>query len=207
MKTVLYVGCGMDSIQRRPEFAHNEDWQEIRLDIDASVVPDVVSSMTEMPAVATGSVDVVFSSHNLEHLYPHDVGRALGEFRRVLREDGCVLCLCPDLQSVAALVADGFLEETAYITPFGLPIAPIDILYGLRVSLAQGHKHMAHHCGFTEKSLAQAFLNGGFASVAIRRQRRFLQLAALATVRALPDSDIQDLLKQYIGEMFVEGKP
>lgn len=66
---------------------------------------------------------------------------------------------------------------------------------------------MAHHCGFTEKSLAQTFLNSGFASVAIRRQRRFLQLAALATVRALPDSDVQNLLTQYIGEMFAEGKP
>ncbi|MDO8705893.1 MAG: methyltransferase domain-containing protein [Sulfuricaulis sp.] len=62
--------------------------------------------MTDMSAVATGSVDAVYSSHNIEHLYPHEVPVALAEFRRVLRGDGLLVIACPDLQSVCALVAE-----------------------------------------------------------------------------------------------------
>ncbi|MBQ9454005.1 MAG: methyltransferase type 11, partial [Desulfovibrio sp.] len=97
------------------------------------------------------------------------------------------------------LVADGFLEEPAYITQAGYPIAPLDILYGWRLALAQGQMHMAHHCGFTEKSLANAFLQAGFRSVAMRRQRRLLQLAASASVRPLSDVQVQDMLAAHIG--------
>ena len=43
------------------------------------------------------SVDAVFSSHNIEHLYPHEVPLALKEFMRVLKPDGFVLMTCPDL--------------------------------------------------------------------------------------------------------------
>ena len=41
--------------------------------------------ITEMTPVETGSVDAVWSSHNLGHLYRHEVPRALGEFLRILR--------------------------------------------------------------------------------------------------------------------------
>jgi predicted SAM-dependent methyltransferase len=40
-----------------------------------------------MSALATGSVDAVVSSHNMEHLYPHEVPLALAEFVRVLKPD------------------------------------------------------------------------------------------------------------------------
>ena len=199
MKTVLHVGCGPQSIMGSEFFQDKEQWKELRLDIDPSVQPQIVASMTDMAPIANGSMDVVFSSHNLEHLYPHEVGTALAEFRRVLKDDGYVLCLCPDLQMVATLVADGFLEEPAYITQAGYPIAPLDILYGWRLALAQGQMHMAHHCGFTEKSLANAFLQAGFRSVAMRRQRRLLQLAASASVRPLSDVQVQDMLAAHIG--------
>jgi predicted SAM-dependent methyltransferase len=38
-----------------------------------------------MKAVASESVDAIFSSHNIEHLYPHEVPVALAEFIRVLK--------------------------------------------------------------------------------------------------------------------------
>ena len=44
--------------------------------------------MTDMPAVEDAYVDAVFSSHNIEHLYAHEVAEALSEFKRVLNEDG-----------------------------------------------------------------------------------------------------------------------
>ena len=100
-----------------------------RLDIDPAVQPDVIGTMTDMAAVASESVDAIFSSHNIEHLYPHEVPLALKEFLRVLKPDGFFVVTCPDLQSVCALVAQGKLTEAAYQSPAG-PIAAIDILYG-----------------------------------------------------------------------------
>lgn len=65
-----------------------QDWTENRLDIDPAVQPDVTGTMTDMASVASASVDAVFSSHNIEHLYPYEVPPSLAEFRRVLRDDG-----------------------------------------------------------------------------------------------------------------------
>ena len=75
------------------------------MDIDASVQPDLIGTMTDMKAVDDVSVDAVFSSHNIEHLYPHEVPIALAEFHRVLKPNGFVLLTCPDLQSVCTRVA------------------------------------------------------------------------------------------------------
>jgi len=58
---------------------------------------------------------------------------------------------CPDLQSVCALVAQDKLLEPAYVSPGG-PIAPMDILYGHRLSLAQGNLYIVHRTAFTEKT-------------------------------------------------------
>jgi len=152
MPTLLHVGCGPKRKDRTTAGFNTPDWTEIRLDIDPAVRPDVTGTMTDMSAVASASVDAVFSSHNIEHLYPHEVPLALAEFRRVLRDDGYAVITCPDLQSVAALVAQDRLTEPAYVSPAG-PIAPLDILYGHRAAMQRGNLFMAHRCGFTRKVL------------------------------------------------------
>ena len=106
MKSFLHVGCGPKHKDQTTKGFNTDEWQEIRFDIDESVNPDLVGTMTDMSSVASESVDAVFSSHNIEHLYPHDVPVALGEFLRVLKPDGFVVITCPDLQTVCALVAE-----------------------------------------------------------------------------------------------------
>lgn len=162
-----------------PRHFHGDAWREIRLDIDASVKPDIIASMLDMGAVATASVDAVFSSHNVEHLYPHEVPRALAEFRRVLRPDGIAVVTCPDLQSVAALIAQDKLDEPAYVSPAG-PVAPLDILYGFRPALARGNLFMAHRTGFSARTLGRALVAAGFAQYSVQRERRTLNLWAIA---------------------------
>jgi predicted SAM-dependent methyltransferase len=133
-----------------------------------------------MSAVEDESVDAVYSAHNIEHLFPHEVPQALKEFLRVLKPGGLAVLTCPDMQSVCALVAEGRLLETAYVSPAG-PIAPMDILYGLRAALAAGNHYMAHKCGFTEKVLATELFTAGFASVAHMRRPAAFDLWALGT--------------------------
>jgi predicted SAM-dependent methyltransferase len=151
MNTFLHVGCGPKRKDRTT--AGFADWNELRFDIDESVQPDLVGTMTDMSSVSTESVDAVFSSHNIEHLYPHEVPVALSEFLRVLKPDGFAVITCPDLQAVCALVAEDKLTEPAYTSPAG-PIAPLDILYGHRPPMARGNLYMAHRCGFTEKVMS-----------------------------------------------------
>ena len=144
-----------------------------------------------MSAVAESSVDAVFSSHNIEHLYPDEVPAALAEFRRVLKPNGFALITCPDLRSVCALVAEDQLTEPAYTSPAG-PIAPIDILFGHRASMQAGNRYMAHRCGFTQKVLTGTLQAAGFNQVATLVRPKAFDLWALATITAWPEQALRD---------------
>lgn len=163
-KTFLHVGCGPLRKESTTKGFNSGDWNELRLDIDESVQPDIVGTMTDMSRVEDSSVDAVFSSHNIEHLFPHEVPLALSEFLRVLNSDGFAVITCPDLKSVCALVAEDKLTDPAYQSASG-PIAPIDILYGYRSAMAKGNLYMAHRCGFTEKVLNGTLHAAGFATI------------------------------------------
>jgi predicted SAM-dependent methyltransferase len=192
-KTFLHVGCGPKRKDQTTRTFASEDWQEQRLDIDAQVEPDLVGTMTNLSAVANASVDAVFSSHSIEHLYAHEVPAALAEFRRVLRTDGFVVVTCPDLQSVAALIAEDKLTEAAYTSPAG-PIAPLDILYGHRPALARGNLYMAHRCGFTQKVLSAVLQQAGFTSVAAtHRGMPHFDLWAVASIAPLKEAALREL--------------
>jgi len=168
-RRVLHVGCGAPSPDKLPtHFFAAGEWQELRLDIDPDVAPDVVASITDMAAVPGCSVDAVWSSHNLEHLFPHEVPLALAEFRRVLKPDGFALMTMPDLQQIAELVAADRLAEPAYMSPMG-PISPLDMLYGHGASLARGNAFMGHRGGFTARTLEAALRGAGFPIVRVMR--------------------------------------
>lgn len=169
MPIFLHVGCGMKRKNRTTAGFNTPDWQEYRLDIDPAFNPDIVGSITDMSAVADNSMDALYSSHNIEHLYPHEVPLALKEFLRVLRPEGFAIVTCPDLQSVAELVAQDKLTEPAYQSPAG-PVSPLDILYGYRPALASGDLYMAHRTGFTLRSLMAALREAGFSNIFGRRQ-------------------------------------
>ena len=159
-KKFLHVGCGPQTKKNLRGF-DGEDWREIRFDIDEKVNPDIVGTMTDMSMVKSGSFDAIYSSHNLEHLFAHEVTIALKEFNRILSEDGFVVLTCPDLQSVCEAVVKDELLEPLYNSPAG-PISAIDILYGHRGHISQGNTYMAHKYGFTRKVLDAAFGQAGF---------------------------------------------
>jgi SAM-dependent methyltransferase len=160
MKTFLHVGCGEQDKSGLKGF-DSPDWREIRFDIDPSVSPDIEGTLTDMDEVATGSVDAIYSSHNIEHVFSHEVHTVLLEFHRVLKQDGIVVLTCPDLISVCRAVVNDRLMEPLYESLAG-PIAPIDILYGHRDAVAKGKIHMAHKTGFTYSTLYDAFFKAGF---------------------------------------------
>lgn len=189
-RRVLHVGCGHHSVHRLHAAFRDAGWEEIRLDIDERVKPDIVCSTVDMSdSVETGSVDAVWSSHTIEHLHEHEAAAALLEFRRVLRPDGFLLIRCPDIAAVAESIVHDGLEHVAYESPAG-PITPLDMLYGHRTSIAAGSSYMTHRTGFTDERIGQMLLDAGFVEARTRRAPMFdLWAAAFA-----PRADIDDCL-------------
>jgi SAM-dependent methyltransferase len=199
MNKLLHVGCGPLDKRALTSGFHGPEWHEIRLDIDAAARPDILGTMTDMANVASASIDAVFSSHNLEHVFPHEVPVALAEFHRVLKPGGFVVLTCPDLQSVCEAVAKGRLLETLYESTVG-PISAMDILYGHRAALEQGRHFMAHKCGFTYPTLCASFEEAGFANhIGGRRPDRYdLWLLAIKSDTHVPEELRGQLAALYL---------
>lgn len=197
-KTILHVGPGhRESGAKLPVAFQTPEWQEVRLDIDPANEPDIVGSMLDLAAVATASVDAVYSAHNIEHVHAHEVPTVLREFLRVLKPDGFLVITCPDLQTVCALVIEDKLTDAAYESPAG-PVTPLDILYGHGLALAAGHHYMAHKCGFTLKSLTAALRAAGFQTIAGKRRVRGLDLWVVATKGPMTDAAVRSLAGEFL---------
>jgi predicted SAM-dependent methyltransferase len=74
------------------------------------------ASATKLP-FPDGSVEVIYSSHMMEHLHRTDTALFLQEARRVLAPDGIIRLALPDLRRLAIAYlndgdADTFLEST-----------------------------------------------------------------------------------------------
>jgi predicted SAM-dependent methyltransferase len=193
-RRVLNAGCGPQSARGIGSLFASAEWEEIRLDIDASVNPTVVGSITEMSAFSSADFDAVWSSHTLEHLFSHEVLPALREFKRVLKPDGFALIMCPDLESVADHLVRHGANHVAYVSPAG-PITAIDMLYGHLASVAQGRHYMAHKTGFTAERLGNLLMEAGFPTANVRRDDHF-ELCALAFSEHADQGRIQSALAE-----------
>jgi SAM-dependent methyltransferase len=169
-KRVLHVGCGAKSPHRLHNvFRQGLHWDELRMDVDPAVRPDVICSAADMRgAIPDGSVDAVWSSHTIEHLHDHEVKMAIAEFRRVLKPDGFVLLRCPDLTAIVEQILQHGLESVAYVSPAG-PITPLDMLYGHRPPIERGNTYMAHNTAFSDERMARVLIEGGFCAVYTKR--------------------------------------
>ena len=202
MKSFLNVGCGpIDSPKIRG--FDNDDWKEIRLDIDEGVNPDIVGTLTDMKLVETASVDAVHSAYNIDHIYPHEVPIALAEFYRVLKEDGIVYIRCPDIQLISEAVINDQLLEALYESPAG-PISPIDIIYGNRQEIVEGNEYMAKKCGFTYSVLNMAFSEAGFkARYGGRLAFNGAELVLIAFKQKKTEEEIKKIANPFLPPWFV----
>lgn len=144
MRVVLIAGCGEEG----PQWAE-QGWSVVRLDIDPRTNPDIVGSMTALGDI--GPYDAVACNNALEHLYPHEVTKALREFNRVLKPGGHVVIQAPDLQDVK--------PNEDLIPEIGM--SGLHLYYG-DPALLEEFPYMAHHCGFVEATLRRVLEEAGF---------------------------------------------
>ncbi|MBA4274529.1 MAG: SAM-dependent methyltransferase [Alphaproteobacteria bacterium] len=186
-KVVLNVGSGRDRKHRLdPRFHDEAQWFELRLDMNAAAKPHILGDLTDLSMLPDGAVAAVHSAHNLEHLDAHQVVPALQGFFRVLAWGGEVVVHTPDMQTIAAFIAQGKLEESLYEAPGGA-VTPLDVVYGARAAIARGDALMAHRTGFTHATLAAKLKEAGFTNILMVRDRFDL----MAVARKLPPNHAQ----------------
>ena len=76
MGVFLHVGCGRMAKMDLKGF-NSDEWKEIRFDINKNVNPDIIGTLTDMSLVESSSVDAIYSSHNIEYIYAHEIRKAL----------------------------------------------------------------------------------------------------------------------------------
>ena len=160
-RKVLNVGGGAE----RELPATYKGWEQQLLDIDPAVNPDICLDAKALVRAGkyAGKFDAVFCSHNLEHFYRNEVNGVLKGFHRVLKADGFAQIAVPDMAALIKAVASGReLDDTWYVASGG-PVTFHDVMYGWGRMVSQGNLYYAHHCGFTEKSLAKEIRAAGFA--------------------------------------------
>lgn len=176
LRHLLHVGCGPKRLEHLPGYFH-DGWGETRLDIDPGVSPDVVASITDLRGVEDGSVDALWSSHNIEHLFHHEVRLAARAMRPVLRDDGWAVVTCPDAKTAMRHALRHGMDSVLYTSPMG-PISPRDVLFGHQKSIRNGNAFMAHRTAFDLGSLVKSFEGCGFRKLYGERRGNFLWMIA-----------------------------
>lgn len=159
-RSVLIAGSGAGKMKEWAEAGYATTY----LDIEPKTNPDVIASMTDMGEI--GPYSVVFCSHALEHLYPHEVYPALCEFKRVLKPGGVAIILVPDLEGVKPT------NEVLLDYHLGPTVTGLHLFYGDHRQIPE-FPHMAHHCGFVSETLRYALESAGFAAVTTERQTSY----------------------------------
>jgi SAM-dependent methyltransferase len=127
---------------------------DVRLDLTTTALP-----------FAQGSVEIIFTSHTLEHIPPASLGFVLDEFARVLAPGGTLRIGVPDiaLATRAYVENDRAFFEKSEVTPFDrdAPIGGLLMSWFYSTSKV-GHGHV--HC-FDEAYMRCWLERHGFARV------------------------------------------
>jgi len=150
-KTVLNVGFGGSPITEQIYTDDLSKFREITLDIDAMYTPDIIADVHNISHIPDKFVDVVYSSHMIEHNHFFKVPTIINELLRITKDGGFVRLITPNLKPIGKIIEEGKLLEVIYNSAGG-PVTAMDVLFGSRYHT---HKHgtdfMFHKCGFTKE--------------------------------------------------------
>jgi SAM-dependent methyltransferase len=139
-------------------------WTIVDLRDSADLVLDI--SLQPLP-YEDGSVDVIFTSHTLEHILPQRLGFVLSEFKRVLAPGGTLRISVPDIRPACEAYLRGdrdfFLDAEVSIVDRSAPVCGLLAQWLYSVS-ALGNGHV--HC-FDAESLTWWLRKAGFADVRV----------------------------------------
>lgn len=159
------LNVGGNRVQMPPQY---DGWQQVLLDIDPSVKPDVLLDARDLrTALDAAQFDAVYCAHNLEHYHEHEVKAVLAGFYHVLTEDGFVDVRVPDVLAVVTEMMRGELglDGVLYQSSVG-PIRVCDVLWGYAKEIERsGESWFGHKTGFSQRTLGLALTRAGFRRV------------------------------------------
>jgi len=138
-KLNLHLGCG---IVNSPGFVN----------VDAMPMSHIhcVQPVDRLPRFRSGSADLIYASHVLEHISHRETLNVLREWCRVLKPGGVLRLAVPDFDVIARLYQDG-----------GNDVAVIEgVLLG-----GQDYAYNFHMAVFTEQSLSRLLMEAGLTKV------------------------------------------
>jgi SAM-dependent methyltransferase len=141
----------------------------------------------------SGTVDTLYSSHMLEHLYPESARTFLVEARRVLRSGGWLRLALPNLellveQYLAHRDADVFVQSSLLASP------PCSGLIGRLRSLIAGDRH--HLWMYDGRSLCKLLTTCGFVDAQ----------ALPPGVTRIPEAEPLNLAERVDESLYVEAR-
>jgi predicted SAM-dependent methyltransferase len=142
-------GCGNT---KKPGF--------VNVDIRPSSAADVVAEAWDVSAFATGSVDLVYSRHMLEHLDPMDARRTLRAWHDILKPDGILNVIVPDIvfhaKQLLGVAQGPFPDQEAHAFAG---------FWGWRDEARGGDREDVHRWGYTVDTLKDELVQAGFSGV------------------------------------------
>jgi len=111
---LLYVGCGH---HRMTGFIH----VEIGVGKTKSGPPDIVADISDHMPLEDNSVDLIFSRATLEHLTYKELLNHFLECYRILKKNGCVRIIVPDLEMLVKEYENKICWPDLKKNPQGLP--------------------------------------------------------------------------------------
>lgn len=128
-KKILDLGCGESKYQ-------TDEGDVLTVDIREEVNPDYRADLRQLP-FATGEFNQVYSSHVLEHFSRADVNKVLDEAVRVLKPDGELRLVLPNIQWAAERIMKNQVDDDV-----------MNVVLG-----AQTYKENYHQFFFTPQTL------------------------------------------------------
>jgi len=144
-KKILDIGSGGNPIR-------TDEGRVVTVDMRSEMNPDYRCDFRRLP-MASEEFDIVWSSHSLEHVNRSEVEPTVTEWARVLKQDGELRLLLPNLEWAAKkLLSNGGLND---------PVV-LDVLYAQQTYDLDYHK-----TGFTPASLKALLQKIGFKHILI----------------------------------------
>ena len=167
---VLNVGGGN---KKFPLPSYYDGWEHILLVLDLSGNPVLHMDAIDMVELEPNQFDAIYCSNNLEHYYRADVKEVLKGMHHVLKENGFVEIMVPNIEELIKLAYERGLDidDILYeIEGFG-PITVHDFIFGYEFTNDPIRRELGlHKTAFTQKSLEAYLKKNGFSFVYARNE-------------------------------------
>lgn len=166
------------------------------LDILAGPDVDLVCDARELAKMPPGNYDAIFCSHNLEHYDEYEIPIVLAGFKHMLKPDGFVQIIVPNLQQAMGHMARRMAEPDAvlYLSQAG-PVRYIDLIFGHAPQIAAKGEPYRHKFGFSPRLMKKVLKEAGFGWRSVESDLQNFEIQAFACLDSEPAPWVRQALQ------------